>query len=555
MKHLKKLAGVLLALVMVMALGAPAFASNVGDDVDPGIMNNGDTNGAHDGADVGNSQNQKGTITISNAAVGATYSIYRIFNLESYNRDNNAYLYRINDGWEDFFKAPETGMNYVTIDKDSYVSWKENVSTSADTVQEFAKAALEYANRKNISPVETKKATVPEGSEAATVSLVFDGENGDGLPLGYYLVDSSLGTLCNLNTTDSDVTIQEKNDEPTNDKEVEENSTGEYGDKNDANIGDTVNFRSTITAQAGAANSVFHDKMSKGLTFNGSVEVTLNDNPVLDTNYTLKVKGDTVAPIDDCTFEIEFTKDFCDALKADDKIVISYSAVLNEGAEIAGDGNTNESKLTYGNSGETVFDTTTTYTWEMDIEKVDGDGKTLADATFTLSKKADGSDPIYFVRSDVDVDGMVTYRVATEAEKAAGNVTKYTEITTTDTGKFKLIGLDAGTYYLTEIEAPDGYNKLDEPVMIVIEDANSEAGTTLDTDASLTIGGPGTVWTPDKDDELSPVETVSVLNLSGTRLPSTGGIGTTLFYVVGGVLVLGAVVLLITKRRTSVDDE
>ncbi len=555
MKQLKRLWGLLLALVMVMALAAPAFASNGGDDVDPGIMNGEYTDFKPDGDASGDSATTKGSITISNAAVGETYSIYRIFNLESYNRDNNAYLYTVNNDWKDFFEVPEVGLNYVTI-KDGYVSWNENVSTSADTVQEFAKAALEYANRKNISPVETKIATAPVGSEAATVSLVFDGKNGEGLPLGYYLVDSSLGTLCNLNTTDSDVTIQEKNDEPTNDKEVEENSTGEYGDKNDANIGDTVNFRSTITAQAGATNYVFHDKMSKGLTFNaGSVVVTLNGTNVDAANYVLKdyTEAGATPATDGCTFEIVFSEAFCNTLKADDKIVISYSAVLNEGAEIAGDGNTNESKLTYGNSGETVFDKTTTYTWEMDIEKVDGNGKTLADATFTLSKKADGSDPIYFVRSDVDVDGMVTYRVATEAEKAAGNVTKYTEITTTDTGKFKLIGLDAGTYYLTEIEAPDGYNKLDEPVEILILGADAPVTPVEGQDPASDVGA---VLTKDGNGDFTVKSTpVRVLNYSGTRLPSTGGIGTTLFYVVGGVLVLGAVVLLITKRRTSVDDE
>ena len=158
-----------------------------------------------------------------------------------------------------------------------------------------------------------------------------------------------MGTLCSLDTTNPTVTIKEKNAEPTNVKTVQEDSTGNYGDKNDADIGQTVNFQSTITAQAGAENYVFHDKMSIGLTYGSVTGVTLNGTPVNAENYTVKTKDLT----DDCTFEVVFTKAFCDTLKANDKIVISYTATVNENAEVGNVGNPNESKVSYGENGTT----------------------------------------------------------------------------------------------------------------------------------------------------------------------------------------------------------
>ena len=144
----------------------------------------------------------------------------------------------------------------------------------------------------------------------------------------------------------------------------------------------------------------------------------------------------------------------------------------------------------------------------------------LAGAKFTLSKNADGSNPIALVSK-----GNNVYRVAKTGE--TGTVT---EITTDDTGKFTIKGLDADTYYLTETAAPAGYNKLAGPVTIVIGENGVVNGT---TEAS------------------QGVDEVKVLNQSGTELPSTGGIGTTIFYVVGGILVVGAVVLLVTKKRMN----
>ena len=481
MKQVKKLASVLLALIMALALTATAFA-------------------AQEGPLTG------GSITINDAVPGQTYNAYQILYLESYNKDSGAYAYKANSAWETWLK---TQTAYVSFDTQGYVTWKDGADVAA-----FAKAAQKYAK-------DNSTTITNQGSVTATTTTV----SFTGLKLGYYLVDTTLGTLCSLDTTNPSVVMQEKNEAPANVKTVEEDSNGNYGEKNDADIGQTVNFKSTITAQAGAENYVFHDTMSAGLTYTGVTGITLNGTTVDASNYTVVTEGLT----DGCTFEVRFTQTFCDTLEANDQIVISYTATLNENAVIAGDGNPNTSKLSYGDkgdeshtpSGTTPPSTTTTYTWDVDVFKYPKDGETetaLAGAKFTLSKNADGSNPIALVSK-----GNNVYRVA-----KTGETDTVTEITTDATGKFTIKGLDADTYYLTETAAPAGYNKLAGPVTIVIGENGVVNGTT---------------------EAPQGVDEVKVLNQSGAELPSTGGIGTTIFYVLGGVLVVGAAVLLVTKKR------
>ena len=446
-----------------------------------------------------------GSITINDAVPEQTYKAYQLLYLESYNKDAGAYAYKANSAWETWMKTQTT---YLSFDAQGYVTWVENADAAA-----FAKLAQVEAAKMTADATATAPAAA-EGAKYSTVQFT-------GLKLGYYLVDTTLGTLCALDTTNPDVEMYEKNQAPTNVKTVEEDSTGNYGEKNDADIGQTVNFKSTITAQAGAENYVFHDTMSTGLTYTGVTGITLNGTAVDASNYTVVTESLT----DGCTFEVRFTQAFCDTLKANDQIVISYTATLNENAVIAGDGNPNTSKVSYGDSSNTKYtpdSQTKTYTWDVDVFKYTMNGETetaLAGATFTLSKNADGSNPIALVS-----EGNNVYRVAKTGE--TGTVT---EITTDTTGKFTIKGLDADTYYLTETAAPAGYNKLAGPVTIVIGENGVVNGTT---------------------EAPQGVDEVKVLNQSGTELPSTGGIGTTIFYVLGGVLAVGAVALLIAKRRT-----
>ncbi len=524
MKNTKKIASIILAIVMVLAMAIPAFATE------------GTTTPA-----------AKGSITIDNAIVGQKYKLYQILDLESYNKDANAYSYKATTAWADFINSAEIKGVYVDVNAQGYVTWHMNKElnddgtvkseTPADVVT-FAKLAKDYAADNNIAPSQPEVTATSTDATAKTTTVTFSD-----LDLGYYLVDSTLGTICSLDTTNPDVTMKEKNAEPTNEKQVEEDSNNTYGEKNDADIGQVVNFKSTITLPEGSENVVFHDKMSAGLTLDkNSIKVYTDEAMTtaltLGTEYKQKIAGEAEAPTDDCTFEVSFEKAYLDGIDDGDDTVntartlyVCYSATVNAGAVIAGAGNENESKLSYGdetNTKTTPESKTTTYTWQFDVFKYTknaADEKVaLAGATFTLSKNADGSDPIKFVAETKD--GVTTYRVAT-AEEAD---TAVTEITTGDDGLIKYVGLDADTYYLTETKAPDGYNVLPEAVTVTINNEGKVNAT---------------------DENPNGVAQVEVENNTGAELPETGGVGTTIFYIVGSILLVGAAILLIAKRRMS----
>lgn len=451
----------------------------------------------------------KGSITINNAVKEKTYTIYRIFDLDSHNTDYSAINYKVSAKWADFFKTGAEGLNYVTIDDMGYVTWKDSASAA-----DFAAKAFAFAKANNIAN---------DGQQTADSSTVKFAD----LDLGYYLVQSDLGALCSLDTTMPNADIQEKNSKPTAEKEVEEDSTPDnYGDHNDADIGQKVNFRTTITVVDGdPKNYVLHDTMSAGLTFNGTVEVKIGNRTLTaGTDYTL-VSSD----LDDgCTFEVHFVDG---KLKPNDVVTVTYSATVNANAVVGGTGNPNETHLSYGNDSSTSTSTTPsetrTYVWEFDVKKYtkkDDKEIYLAGAEFVLYKKTvDGK--IYYVKA---VNGKVTGWTETESEA--------TVFVSSADDTFSISGLDADTYYLKEIKAPDGYNMLKDPVKVVITatiDQTTKVGT-----ATVTYGNGAT-------------GTVEIENNTGTELPSTGGVGTTIFYVIGGLLMAVAVVLLVTKKKMS----
>lgn len=505
MKIIKKIAAIMLSIMMVLGMCSVVGAEGAGT-----------TSGTS--AD-------KGKITIDNAIVGQTYTIYQILELESFSDkttepNTGNYAYKPTSAWEQFVSDAknESGIKYFIKDGE-YVKWNPEVGTDATVIAKFAKEALEYAGKSNINFTQQQK-------NVTNTTVEFND-----LSLGYYLVDSSTGALCSLDTTAKEVTIKEKNGVPSVEKKVQEdskiNTTDEYGESNTADIGQTVNFKTTITAQAGAQSYVLHDKMGEGLTFSGSVSVTKGGQP-LETprDYSLVTSTSTPAIADECTFDIEFTPVFCDKLKANDEIVVTYSATLNEKAVIAGEGNKNETWLKYGDNSVTTHKTTTTKTYEIPVfkytEKTVGNKTGLPNAEFTLSKNIDGTNPIELV----DITNGATegkYRVA-----KTGDTTITDKVITPDTGKFTIQGLDADTYYLTETKQPDGYNKLTTPVTIVIKE-----------DGTITVGS----------ETITSTNPVKVENKSGSILPSTGGMGTTLFYIFGAILVVGSGVVLITKKR------
>lgn len=320
--------------------------------------------------------------------------------------------------------------------------------------------------------------------------------------------------------------VQKKQPKVTNQSETisMENQEGT------ADIGQKVNFKTTITAKKGAENYVLHDTMSDGLTFDAnSVNVKLkkkndgSEETLKAAQYAL-VKPGTETEGTKCTFEVKFEKALCDTLENDDQLIVTYSATLNDKAEIGNTGNKNETKLTYGDNNKTETATTTTRTFEIPVFKYtlkDNKETALKDATFTLSKDSVTTPNTKEIIKLRKKNGTAEeeYLVDSNGEE---------QVTTTATGKFKIQGLDAGTYYLTETQQPAGYNKLKAPITIKIDD---EGKIYVNEVEEVNVGD------------------VKVLNNTGSLLPSTGGMGTALFYIFGAILVIGSGVVLITKKR------
>ena len=491
MKYMKKLMTLLAVLTLALAMAVPAFAAS---------------------GTAGNT----GMITIDNAVTGTTYKAYRIFDLESYDTDKNAYSYKLNSAWNGFPTYSTTidgntvsATDFFSVNSAGYIEWSD---AKKDAGADFAKLAKAFVDANSIAC--DKKET----ASGATVTFT-------DLTLGYYLVDTSLGSLCSLNTTAPSVTIKEKNSDTTIEKKIVIDGD-EKVDSNSAGIGDTVNFSITITVKDGAPkNYVLHDQLS-GLTFNpdslkvkvGTRELTAN------TDYTLVAN-----PTDGDSFDVEFING---KLKPNDVVVVTYSATVAANATIAGAGNKNTAQLVY-NEKHSTKEETTTYVWKLNVHKYALDSKNkevaLSGAKFVLYRM-DGDTKEYAKLAGGKIDSWVTDKNSA------------TTLETDGAGDILIEGLNVGTYYLKETEAPAGYNKLAEPIEVKIT-ATSDA-----TGVSETVeykNSSETSYTPATD------ATVKVLNKAGTQLPSTGGIGTTLFYVIGGGLMAVAAVLLVTKKRMN----
>ncbi len=463
---MKKFFAILVAVMMIMALIAtPTFAAN------------------------------NGIITIKSPINGSTYSIYKLLDLEI--TEDNAFFYHIDSSseWYGFFtNTPD----YVSVNAHGYVIWT-NASDDEATAAEFADLALAYATANNITPVAA--ATCENGED-----VIFDG-----LALGYYLVDSAVGVLCGLNSTQPTVEISEKNGAPTLEKYVFEDSTFDWEKSADAAIGQTVSFKIDIITQTGAEGYTLHDLMGVAFTMDDtSISITYNGNDVDASNYSLNTSN----ACGGCTFEIVFTQAFCDTLEKDGELVVSYNTVLN-GDALPTD-NPNTAWLTYGDGLSTAKKDVAVSTYSFDIVKTNNSGALLNGAIFELYN-ADGATKISLINNN---DG--TYRLALDTESGIETI----EVN----GKVTVYGLDSGKYFLKETEAPAGYNKL--PSLIAVEIVDSNLYAVVEDNAYVSGG-------------------VQVINQIGTILPSTGGIGTTLFVTLGGLAVLAAGVVLFAKKRMS----
>lgn len=504
MKTMRKLLSLLLALTLVLALAGTAYAKG------------------------------PNTITVKNAKMGETYKIYKMLDL-TVDAGKEHYSYTLNTDWNDFFTSNGPGADYVSISEDgqNVVTWKEGKSDAAN-MEAFGKAAAAWA-------VENKKNTA-----ASDITPNTDGEiTFESLDNGYYLITSTNGTLAIVDTTpmNPDPEITEKNADPSVKKQIRKVANGDYGDGPiDAQIGDTVYYQATITAQKGSKNLVFHDKMEAGLTLmENTIAVKVGGQDLtLSTDYTLTTNG-----LDDGeTFKITFTEKWQNDLTTTTTVVIEYQATLNKDAEISTETNDNTAWVTWGDNGKSQESTVSVHTYQGEIvkyyAKTDGTSTTnhlLDGAGFKLYDASTGGNLIQVVDITNNAEGgPKTYRIAASGETGVAD-----EIMATG-GRVIIQGLDKNTsYYLEETTTPDGFNKLAERVELKLDEGNEMV-------KKDTIGQNGS-WNAAEGQTTGAA--VEIENKYGTELPSTGGMGTTIFYVIGSALVIGAVVLLVTKKRMS----
>jgi fimbrial isopeptide formation D2 family protein/LPXTG-motif cell wall-anchored protein len=483
------------------------------------------------------------TITIDNVSDNHTYEAYQVFGgdlAKTTEKDANApRLSNIHWG---------SGVNEFTYDGESDAAKiAEKLSgqkEDSDDAKAFSKLA--GANLKEFG--EAEKAA-KDGQDFATAKS----ENGKAVLTvsapGYYLVkdkdgsqDSKNGayTRFMLQVTGAE-SVEVKNDVPTVQKKVKENSNSEWQDAADYDMGDTVPFQLTAELPKKRVDDYNHyyveftDTLSAGLTFKEITKVTADGTTLNENQYKKTVAKNSDDNTTTLSIVITDVKAVADITQEENKVVVEYNATLNDKAVLGSEGNPNSVELTYSNNpndtgdgqskpantGKTPKDTVKVFTYQTIINKVGEDKKTpLAGAEFTLVKKnKDGS------TKNVDV-----------VKNAEGT-------------SFTFKGLDAGNYKLEETKTPDGYNTI-KPIEFTIDakyDVESADPQLTELSTNVTSGD---VKSDDFKSNLSDGSlTAGIVNRKGSLLPSTGGMGTTILYVVGSILVLVAAILLITKKR------
>ena len=487
MNNVKKMFALVIAMVMVLAMSTSVFAE----------------------AD--------GSITIQNTVKGSTYNVYKVFDA-TYSGDKVAYSY---DGSNATFlaalQAGSSPFNCIAATSGGYaISVKDGVEDSV--ILGFIKD--QEGNFGNVV------ATLTGNGDTKTVS---------NLAYGYYYITTTTGSTVTINSALKDVTVIDKNEVIPPPDKAEQVANGTWteepangNERTTGNIGDTVNYNVTgsfkrYQGEELVTKITFTDTMSEGLTPNKNVVIKINGEEVSvtptytnnDRTWTADITTATVADDGTITFNYDTPSTY----------EITYSAVINENAKIAEPEN-NKFTLKFNDHGD-QFDTTEVVSYEIVLRKHDSSDKALAGAKFKLYDAATGGNEIPVVlvpqavaegatadanygKKDSTVDNI--YRHATTGETGV-------EMVTGKTGIIVVKGLANGTYYFEETEAPEGFNKL-----------------TARTDATTITDANGTI---------------NVTNKSGTELPSTGGIGTTIFYVVGALLVVGAGVVLVTRRKVD----
>ena len=500
MKHARKLASLLLALVMVFALATTAFAA--------------------------------GNTTIS-APAGSTrtYDVYQIFTGDLH----EGVLSNIKWG-KNGTGTEGNAVDQTTLDALAAVNGKSDTEKLTE-IQKYVKLdSEEFGTVSNGSPL-----PVPTG-----YYLIQDkGPVGEGEAYSLYVVEIVGPTTIDpkVGTTTSDKKVKDTNDSAAN-------STTDWQDSADYDIGDAVPFKLSATIARDYANYThgykltFHDKEDTGLTFNKDSVKVYVDGVLITTGYEVVTEGLT----DDCTFEVCFAnlKDIA-SVHAGSVISVEYTSTLNNQAVIGSTGNKNTSHVTYtnnpndeqaGEGGKTPDDVVIVFTYKTIVNKVTKNPAYDASKD-TGNTGTDSAGNQEFI--PLKGAGFTLYKKNASGEYVAvGEELKGADMTT-----FTWSGLDDGDYKLVETTTPAGYNTIADIEFTITAGHVDGDNPHLDTLSGNVTSGTANFTAVVGDGSLS----TNVVNNSGTQLPSTGGMGTTIFYVLGGVLVLAAVVLLVTKKR------
>lgn len=498
MKCTRKLASLLLALVMVFALATTAFAQDV--TVTGGT----------------------GSITISNAAKGETYTIYKLF-AATVSADNTSIAYT--------GTVPDSLKTYFEADANGYISATPKAK-DGDNMSEGLKTAL-----KTWTATATAAATaVSDGSALNFKELAY----------GYYVVTTTQGDqVISVDSTKPDVTIVDKNSSTPKD-------LSKAASSKDVSIGDTVtytvSFKTSNYYGAGTnakeiVSYTIEDTLPEFLS-NVTVTSIIVDNDGSDT--TTNDRTTVTDQFADKKIVIDWYDEVNNQFLYDNgaTVTITYTAVVTDKAAIDGNGNTNKVTVTWTTKGgvepgpDKVETDETIFTYAIALKKVNNKGNALPGAVFEFP---------FYVKSTADANGAYIYAGTT----AGAGLTN--QITTPDSGVIVVKGVKSGSYEITEVTAPAGYNKLTAPVTVeAVKTGKTTTQTTvyLDKDGNKVDESAKVIEVPVNIDTIAATAVV-VVNKAGTELPSTGGMGTTVFYVLGTVLVLGAVVLLVTKKRMS----